>query len=33
MVSNKKNVRKGNNGLFDNRRNSIRLQGVLVNTV
>ena len=29
----KKNVRKGNNGLFDNRRNSIGLQGVLVNTV
>lgn len=33
MVSNKKNVRKGNNGLFDNGRNSIGLQGVLVNTV
>lgn len=33
MVSNKKNVLKGNNGLFDNRRNSIGLQSVLVNTV
>ena len=33
MVSNKKNARKGNNGLLDNRRNSIGLQGVLVNTV